>query len=477
MSNMNLYQKITCYVLGMTVTTLGIMPINPVFAQENVNNEPDQPPVQNNCPLNEETPYTLGAGDRLRIDIFNVPEYSGEFAVLVDGTLNLPLVGTVSVLGLTLPQATQVLREKYRPYLKRPIVTVGLTGTRPLKIAISGEVSRPGAYIIGQGGGAFPSLTQVVQLAGGITSGADVRQVLLRRRELNCIAQVNIWNLIQNANIAEDITLRDGDAIFIPSTNTVNPQEARQIGSANIAASGQSVKVAIVGEVNRPGPYTLGAEGGNSGGSSQAVVNSKSPTVTRAIQQAGGISGLADIRKISIQRVTKTAGIQTFEVNLWQLLQTGDQNQDIFLQDGDTITIPKATNLTPEETSQLANANFSPDKITVNVVGEVNRPGPATIPPNTPLNQALLAVGGFNNRAHSGTVDLIRLNPNGTVTKRVISVNFAQGVNDKTNPIIRNNDFIIVRKSGAASVGDTLGTILSPLGNFFSLFNFFRIFQ
>lgn len=52
--------------------------------------------------------YLLGAGDRLQLDIFNVPEYSGpngQHQVSVDGRINLPLVGGISVQGLTLEQA------------------------------------------------------------------------------------------------------------------------------------------------------------------------------------------------------------------------------------------------------------------------------------------------------------------------------------------------------------------------------------
>lgn len=45
--------------------------------------------------------YTLGAGDTISIEIFNVPEYSGAQQVLADGSVNLPVVGRVQVSGLT----------------------------------------------------------------------------------------------------------------------------------------------------------------------------------------------------------------------------------------------------------------------------------------------------------------------------------------------------------------------------------------
>ncbi|HEY9797967.1 MAG TPA: SLBB domain-containing protein, partial [Leptolyngbyaceae cyanobacterium] len=118
-----------------------------------------------------------------------------------------------------------------------------------------------------------------------------------------------------------------------------------------------------------------------------------------------------------------------------------------------------------------------PNTIVVNVVGEVTKPGAIPVPPNTPLNQAVLAAGGFNNRARKSTVELIRLNPNGSVIRRTVSVDLAQGINEDTNPTLRNNDVVVVNRSTIARVSDTLSTVLTPIGSFFSFFNFLRIFQ
>lgn len=114
------------------------------------------------------------------------------------------------------------------------------------------------------------------------------------------------------------------------------------------------------------------------------------------------------------------------------MLKEGDVSQDLFLQDRDTIVIPTATVISPAESIQVATASFSPECCRVNIVGEVKQPGSVKIPPNTPLNQAVLAAGGFTTRDRTKSVDLIRLNPNGTITKRNIAINFGNcstGVN------------------------------------------------
>ena len=121
----------------------------------------------------------------------------------------------------------------------------------------------------------------------------------------------------------------------------------------------------------------------------------------------------------------------------------------------------------------LSNDVFRSD-ITVNVVGEVNTPGAQAVPPGTPLNQAILAAGGFNTqRADQGEVELVRLNPDGTVNKRIIQVDFAQGLNEDTNPSLRNQDVIVVNPSGFTKTTDGVSKAVSPLGGVVGLLRLF----
>jgi polysaccharide export outer membrane protein len=79
------------------------------------------------------------------------------------------------------------------------------------------------------------------------------------------------------------------------------------------------------------------------------------------------------------------------------------------------------------------------------------------------LNQALLTAGGFKtNRASRSNVELIRLNPNGTIYRENVPVDFAQGANAKNNPILRDNDIVVVSRSNTARVADALDLVLSP---------------
>ena len=411
--------------------------------------------------------YVLGAGDVVSISLFNVPEYSGQQKVLANGALNLPVVGMVRVEGLTLQAAGAVISRAYRSELRYPQVTVVLEDSRPLRVAIAGEVSQPGLYtLMAEGDAQFPTVAQALQTAGGVTQAANLRQVQLKRSNSGTPQTItlDLWALLNNGDVNQDLALRDGDAIVIGATSGVDIAESNRLSASNLAASAeQDIVVAVVGEVFRPGAYEFGGSGqagqsGQSGGQSSGGRT----TVTQVVQTAGGVKPSADIRNIQVRRATRSGEQQLIDLDFWALLQQGDISQDLVLQQGDTVIIPVATEATASEVAQLTAANFSPDEVSVNVVGEVERPGLLNVSPNTTLNQAVLAAGGFTNRAKE-TVELIRLNPNGTVTQRQVEVDLAEGLDAQENPLVLNDDVIVVGRNGQARFSDTVEGILSPI--------------
>ena len=426
--------------------------------------------------------YTLGAGDRVRIEVFKVAQFSGEFQVLADGSLSLPQIGSVSVAGLTLREAANVISEGYAPILKYPVVSVNVLTSRPVQVGVLGEVNRPGAYTLTESG-QIPTVSRALRQAGGIAQTADLRRIEVRRprRSGEQVIRVNLWEFLQTGDSRQDMSLRAGDSIFVPTLSQTNLAESIQLASTSFSADkSQALNVAVVGEVYRPGPHTVTASArtgaaGETGQSSGSGGVETPPTVTRAIQIAGGIKPQANIRQIQVRRLTKSGVEQTIAIDLWKLLKEGDVSQDLFLQDRDTIVVPLATDISAAESIQVAAASFSPDSIRVNIVGEVKQPGSVKISPNTPLNQAVLAAGGFTTRARTSSVELIRLNPNGAITKRNIAINFNNQLNDKTNPPLYNDDIIIVNRSGLTTLTDNLGAALSPVNSFLSLFSIYRL--
>ncbi len=294
--------------------------------------------------------YRLGIGDLITINVFGAEDYSTQVLVLQDGTINLPRVGPVFVLGQTIQDAQNTVALNYRRFIRDPMVTIAPITLRPIRIAIAGEVKRPGSYTLDRG------------------SGTD----------------------------------DDND-------------------------------------------------------------NTPFPTLTEAISQAGGITSKANIREIQIRRYVAYDQTEVSTFNLWDLIQSGDLRQDVVIQSGDEVFIPTAVDNSPGEVSQLASASFAPDAIKVYIAGEVENPGIVEVPLDTALNEAILNAGGFNSRANRTVVDLVRVNPDGTVDQRQIEVDLSQDVNEAVNPILADQDIIVVNRSGLTQFGDSVGIVLNPV--------------
>jgi polysaccharide biosynthesis/export protein len=437
--------------------------------------------------------YVLGPGDQLQLNMYGQADLFGgpgaPSTVLVDGTISLPFVGRVPVAGRTVKEVEVIVTDLYKKYFKRPYITIVLAKPRQLTLAVSGEVVNPGTYPF-TGVDQIPTVSQLLKLSGGVTPSADLRSVQIRRSKFGApgayeSVSVNLMKLIQEGDISQDIRMRDGDIVFVPVAAKPSLADFAAAADSSFAASNtEPLSIAVIGEVFRPGPYTVQASNavvgaaGTQGTPTGTGANGKNlPTVSQAVQLAGGIKPEADVRKIQVRRITRTGTEQLLSVDLWKLLVEGDIRQDIPLQKGDTVVISKSkVPLTAEEQQFLSNATLSPATIDVNVVGEVTKPGTVKIKPNTPLNTAVLAAGGLDNkRANKKVVRLIRLNPDGTVSDRKIKLAFNASVNEETNPPLRNNDVVMVGRSSLAALTDSTGGLLGAITGPLSILGVFGI--
>jgi polysaccharide export outer membrane protein len=428
------------------------------------------------APLSSGVDYVLGAGDELKFDLYGEENlFPTPYTVLVDGSISLPFIGRVVVSGLTIDQARELISSQYLRFYKRPQLTVALVKARDIKISIAGEVLRPGPQII-PASEPVPTVGSLIKLAGGHTQSADLQKIQVRRPRRDGgqeVLSADMLSLIRDGDGSQNLLLRDGDTVIVPAATTPDLSISATFGQNSLTPdSSEPLNVAVIGEVYRPGPYVITAsntnleEAGDTANQSGASLRGQ-PTVTQAIQRAGGIKPEANVREIQVRRLTRTGTEQVIQVDLWKLLQEGDLKQDLALQNQDTIIIPESTTLTSEEKLTLTDSTLSPETISVNIVGEVRSPGLVKIKPNTPLAQAVLAAGGFDNfRANKKSVDLVRLNPDGTLTQRRIKLSFNGVINEETNPALLNNDVVMVRRSGIAAATDVFGRAFSPFFNF-----------
>lgn len=128
------------------------------------------------APATYEPPYTLDAGDRMRIVVFGQDGISNSYIVDAGGNVNLPLVGVVPARGYTTQQLSQMIAERLKQgYVREPHVSVEIEAYRPFFIL--GEVTNPGQYPYV----ANMTVEKAVAIAGGFAPRASKGKVVLTR--------------------------------------------------------------------------------------------------------------------------------------------------------------------------------------------------------------------------------------------------------------------------------------------------------
>jgi polysaccharide biosynthesis/export protein len=158
--------------------------------------------------------YRLAAGDQIEVTIFGEPDLSRTVAIKPDGVIALPLVNQVKASGKTASQLEAELTRLYSRYLKTPSVSVIVRQFRMDRVYVMGEVSRPGRYDLTDDMTVLDALT----LAGGPTDKGNLDGLQVGRVEDGKTKTIPIKGaqLIQGKDGAKNLTLQNGDLVFVP---------------------------------------------------------------------------------------------------------------------------------------------------------------------------------------------------------------------------------------------------------------------
>ena len=126
--------------------------------------------------ITPQQPYTLDAGDRLRITVFGQDGLTNSYTVDAAGNITVPLIGTVPARGLTPEQINHSVTERMKQgYIREPKVAVEVEAYRPF--FIHGEVANPGQYAYV----ANMTVENAIAIAGGFSPRADRSKVSVTR--------------------------------------------------------------------------------------------------------------------------------------------------------------------------------------------------------------------------------------------------------------------------------------------------------
>lgn len=248
------------------------------------------------------------------------------------------------------------------------------------------------------------------------------------------------------------------------------------------------VRVTLVGEVQKPGFYSLtqgsstsNLQASGPAGGGTAMINAGWPTLVDAMQRAGGITALADLSNIVLVRPNAMPGGAPveFRFDYLSVLMDGSATVNPLLYDGDMVRIARAEGVLPNDVLiKTATSNIAPDTIAVTVVGEVMSPGLKQIRSNSPLVTAVMAAGDLNQlRADANFIRLLRLQSDGTIASTRLRFEPGAPLGSLNNPPLQNGDMIVVARNGWTSFNERLSQAVAPLGpllNAASLYNILR---
>ena len=163
--------------------------------------------------------YKIQSGDMLQISVYMEKDLDRQARVSGNGSISLPLAGSVKVAGLSVPDAEELLAKKLSVYIVSPQVSVLITEYGNKHIYVLGEVKKPGAIELP----AEKNLTvlEAISLAGGFTElAAQSRTKILRQSEggQSRAIEIDVSDIMKKGDKNADIMLEPNDVVFVPQS-------------------------------------------------------------------------------------------------------------------------------------------------------------------------------------------------------------------------------------------------------------------
>ncbi|MBD2450876.1 polysaccharide biosynthesis/export family protein [Nostoc sp. FACHB-152] len=250
------------------------------------------------------------------------PDLSFQAQISPEGTIVVPQVGVISIQGLSLAEAQEKIRLSLSKIITEPAIAVSLVTPRPVQVTISGEVFRPGIYPVGS---STPRVADALLIAGGSTMNADLRQVQVRRKLMDgsVISQnIDLYAALQNGGTVPNLRLQDGDAVIVPRREVGNDDGYDRNLIARSSLAVPQIRVRVLN-------YAAGG-----------LVTQTLPNGSSFVDALGGINlDTANLRDIALVRFDQEKGRAVTQKLDAKKALSGDISQNVPLQDNDVIVV------------------------------------------------------------------------------------------------------------------------------------------
>lgn len=408
--------------------------------------------------------YVIGPDDELLIDLSGDNEANYRLKVSPDGTIKIQYIGSLSVGGLSIEQATSKIRSSMSstyPGLKngRTSVAVNLGNIRSIKISLVGEVVKPGSYTLSS----LSTVFNALYASGGPKSNGSFRKIqVIRNNKL--VSTIDIYDFLLKGIQSNNIRLQDQDVINIPvyqsrvemSGEVKRPALFEVLGNESLSDvlrfagsftnQAYTAKIKVLQNTNKERKITdVEAEKFDTYGplnGDQYIVETildrfvnrveisgavfrpgqfeleKGLTLKELISKADGIKEDAFLNRGYISRLNADNTLSLISFDLDKILKGTDA--DLPLQREDKVTISSLFDLREE--------------YKVSIQGEVRQPGTFVYADNTSLEDLIQMAGGFKEGATPNRIEVSRRVKNSNVkslsarTAEVFTVNVDQNL-------------------------------------------------
>ena len=245
--------------------------------------------------------YLLGAGDLVRISVFEAEELESTVRVNSRGFVTLPLIEKVRLKGLTTIEAEEKIEEMYQKrFIKDPHVSIFIEEHFSQRITLVGEFKNPGTYDYVS----KQTLLDVIALGGGLSEKAG-QIVRIRKTQYDKgnpdTHIVDLDRLIKKGEDRLNLEINGGDVIYIPEAGVYF----------------------VDGAVRRPGAYPIRHK----------------TVVQEGLVEAGGIASYAIKDKVKLVRIAENGERQIVDLDFSQpgAKETVIKDRDILIVESNPI--------------------------------------------------------------------------------------------------------------------------------------------
>ena len=282
--------------------------------------------------------YSMGPGDKLLVNYYGSDEKTEEVFVNREGIVVLPLLGPVNVTGMTYGEASKYIQDKAKSELIGTQINISIREVRSVGVYVLGEAYKPGKYLLS----GLSTVTNALFISGGVNKKGSLRNIQIKR-DNKTVATYDFYDFLLRGSLDSEITLQDGDIIFIPFIEN---------------------SVIMGGAFKRPHRYEF----------------KEGETLREVVELAGGFdTEVMDGSRIELSTLDRSASTRS----LTYLNLAEDAKK--LIKDGDVLNVSFTSGLTPQS---------------ITLTGEVKNPGEYSIRPGETILEIINRAGGYTDEAY-----------------------------------------------------------------------------